>query len=54
MLAFKIRYRPVERGQPRKVELVPVWESDAPPRPAVRTVDERALAGEGEAPPSVH
>ena len=57
MLAFKIRYRPVERGQPRKIELVPVWQSDMPTRPVASAdgaVAPEAPTGEPATPPSVH
>lgn len=58
MLAFKIRYRTVERGQPRKIELVPVHRPDAPPAHApVNTVNDDMIdriAREAGSRPSVH
>jgi hypothetical protein len=57
-LGFKIKYRTVERGHPRKIVLVPVLLPDAPPTHApVNGADNAllvALDAERDAPPSVH
>lgn len=58
MLGFKIKYRTVERGHPRKTILVPIHRPDGSPAHApVTVVDDEALARvarEDDAPPSVH